>query len=55
MLAVTECIVTESGCKYPLDRAKLVRTRPYAVSNEVTSAEATLTVEGIAILVTSCF
>lgn len=54
VLAVTECIVTESGCKYPLDRAKLVRTRPYAVSNEVTSSEATLTVEGTAILVTSC-
>ncbi len=53
VFAVSECIVTESGCKYPLDRARLVRRYPYAVSNEVTSDEATLTVDGTAILVLS--
>lgn len=53
IFALDRCVVTESGCKYPLNRATLVRERPYALSNEVTSDEATLTVEGAAILVTS--
>lgn len=53
IFALDECVVTESGCKYPLKSAKLVRERPYALSNEVTSDEAVLTVAGSAILVTS--
>ena len=53
IFAVSKCTVTESGCKYPLNNATLVRERPYALSNEVTADEATLTVEGTAILVTS--
>ena len=53
IFAVSKCTVTESGCKYPLNNATLVRERPYALSNEVTGSEATLTVEGTAILVTS--
>lgn len=53
IFAVSECFVTESGCKYPLNDAKLVRERPYALSNEVTADEAVLTVRGKAILVTS--
>lgn len=53
IFALDQCIVTESGCKYPLNRATLVRQRPYAVSNEVTAEYATVTVEGAALLVTS--
>lgn len=53
VFALSECTVTESGCKYPLKEATLVRRRPYAVSNEVTDGEAVVTVRGAAILVTS--
>jgi len=53
IFAVDECTVTESGCKYPLSNAKLVRERPYALSNEVTADEATVAIRGTAILVTS--
>ena len=53
VFALEECTVTETGCKYPLNRANLVRQRPYAVSNEVVGEYATVTVEGAAILVTS--
>ena len=53
VFALDTCVVTLTGCKYPLDRARLVRQMPYAVSNEVTGEYAVVTVEGIAILVMS--
>lgn len=53
IFALDSCIVTESGCKYPLDHAKLVRQMPYAVSNEVVGDYASVTVDGAAILVLS--
>ena len=53
VFALDKCIVTESGCKYPLNRATLIRERPYAVSNEVKDDAAIITVEGVALLVTS--
>lgn len=53
VFALDTCVVTQTGCKYPLDRAQLVRQMPYAVSNEVTGEYATIDVEGIAILVMS--
>ncbi len=53
IFALDKCIVTETGCKYPLNKAVLVRQRPYAVSNEVDGECAVVTVEGAALLVTS--
>ena len=53
IFAVDECRVTESGCKYPLDEATLVRSLPYALSNEVTSDMAVVSVKGRAIFVLS--
>lgn len=53
VFALDSCVVTESGCKYPLNRATLIRQRPYALSNEVTGENAVVTVEGTALLVTS--
>lgn len=53
IFALDRCIVTETGCKYPLNRATLVRQRPYAVSNEAVGEYAVITVEGAALLVTS--
>lgn len=53
IFALDRCIVTETGCKYPLNRAALVRQRPYAVSNEAVGEYAVITVEGAALLVTS--
>lgn len=53
IFALDTCVVTESGCKYPLNRATLVRQRPYALSNEVTAEYAAVTVQGAALLVTS--
>ena len=53
IFALDNCTVTETGCTYPLNRATLVRRRPYAVSNEVVGEYAAVTVEGAALLVTS--
>jgi len=53
VFALDQCVVTLSGCKYPLNRATLIRRRPYALSNEVTGEYAAVQVEGIALLVTS--
>ncbi len=53
VFALDTCVVTQTGCKYPLDRAQLIRQMPYAVSNEVVGEYATVSVEGIAILVLS--
>ncbi len=53
VFALDECVITETGCKYPLSQATLVRQRPYAVSNEVVGDGALITVSGTALLVTS--
>ena len=53
VFALDSCIVTLTGCKYPLDCVRLVRQMPYAVSNEVVGEYATVRVDGVAILVTS--
>ncbi|MBR5253082.1 MAG: thiamine diphosphokinase [Clostridia bacterium] len=53
VFALDECKITEHGCKYPLTDARLIRQRPYALSNEVVGEYATITVEGAALLVTS--
>ena len=53
VFALDTCVATLTGCKYPLERARLVRQLPYAVSNEVTGEYAAVTVEGAAILVMS--
>jgi len=53
VFALDKCVITETGCKYPLNRATLVRQRPFAVSNEVVGDCAVITVEGTALLVTS--
>lgn len=50
VFAVDECTVSLSGCKYPLEKYRLVRTNPFAVSNEVTEDFATVKVFGTAIL-----
>ncbi len=53
VFALDKCVITESDCKYPLNRASLERRRPYGVSNEAISDQAKVTVEGVALLVTS--
>ncbi len=53
VFALDTCVVTQTGCKYPLDCARLVRQMPYAVSNEVVGEYATVSVDGAAILVMS--
>ena len=53
IFALDSCVISETGCKYPLNRATLIRQRPYAVSNEVVGECAVVTVEGSALLVMS--
>ncbi len=53
ILALDDCTVSATGCKYPLDSSPLRRTLPYAVSNEVTSEFAELTVKGHAVVTVS--
>lgn len=51
LFSLGECIVTLSGCKYPLNEYILTRANPsFAVSNEVTGEAANVTVQGKAIL-----
>lgn len=51
MSLTDSCVVTLSGCKYPLAEATLRRELPYAVSNEVLpGASATVTVHGTAVV-----
>ena len=51
MSLTDSCVVTLSGCKYPLAEATLRREMPYAVSNEVLpGASATVTVQGTAVV-----
>lgn len=53
VFALDSCVVTLTGCKYPLDCVRLIRQMPYAVSNEVVGEYAAVRVDGVAILVTS--
>ena len=48
-----ECRVTETGCRYPLRDHALLRSDPFAVSNEVRGEKATVTVEGKAVIISS--
>ncbi len=50
VFALDTCIVSLSGCKYPLKEFILERTTPFAVSNEVTDEYAKISVKGKAIL-----
>ncbi len=50
LFALDSAHVTLEGCKYPLDNALLSRDNPYAVSNEITTAKATISVSGGAVL-----
>lgn len=47
LLSPDRCTVTVTGCKYPLENATLIRTCPYAVSNEISDDApfATLTIQ----------
>ncbi len=51
VLALEDSVVTLTGCKYPLHKADLIRSNPFAVSNEVTSEEAKIIVSGKALVV----
>jgi thiamine pyrophosphokinase len=46
LFALEDASVTITGCKYPLTDAPLVRTLPYAVSNEITADTAKISVSG---------
>lgn len=50
LIALEPATVSVSGCKYPLHNASLIRTEPYAVSNEITDDTAQITVSGGAVL-----
>lgn len=52
--ALDDCVVTLSGCKYPLTNAPLRRDLPYAVSNEVLPGEtASVILRGTAVVIES--
>ena len=53
ILALEDSVVSAVGCKYPLDKATLTRTHPYAVSNEITDDYAEITVKGRVIITVS--
>ena len=53
VLALEDCVVTLSGCKYPLEGARLTRGLPYAVSNEVTGNVAKIKIRGKALIIES--
>ena len=53
ILALNDCIITSTGCKYPLTEAPLLRAHPYGVSNEVTDSFAEINVKGHAIITVS--
>ncbi len=44
--ALETCVITETGCKYPLYNAELRRDLPYAVSNEITGEYSEITISG---------
>lgn len=54
VFALDTCVVTLTGCKYPLHAATLRRDLPYAVSNEVLpGGTATIEVSGVAVVMES--
>lgn len=53
VIALEDSVVSISGCKYPLDKAHLTRTEPYAVSNEIIGDHATIEVIGEVIITES--
>ena len=54
VFALDTCVVTLTGCKYPLHTATLRRDLPYAVSNEVLpGGTAVVTVSGVAVVMES--
>lgn len=55
ILALEDCRVTMTGCKYPLDDKILTRTNPYAVSNEISSDAAYISVKGTAVIAETGF
>lgn len=52
ILAIEDSVVSADGCKYPLSEHKLIRQRPYAVSNEVVGDRATVTVHSGKVIIT---
>ncbi len=53
-LALNRCVISVSGCVYPLDHEELLRTNAYAVSNETLPDGATVTChEGKLLLIRS--
>lgn len=53
LFALDSCVVTASGCEYPLTDYTLTRKNSFAVSNEITAAAATVTVRGKVLLAQS--
>lgn len=51
ILSLSTSTVSVSGCRYPLTNAKIKRTNPYAVSNEITTQTAEITVSGAPIII----
>lgn len=51
VLSLGRSVVSEVGCRYPLMERELVRSDPFAVSNEVTGDEAAVTASGDTVLV----
>lgn len=50
LFALDDATVTETGCKYPLQNARLTRAYPYALSNEISEKEAIISVRGGCVL-----
>ena len=53
LFALDICVVTATGCEYPLSDYTLERKNSFAVSNEITSEAATVTVRGKVLLAQS--
>ena len=54
VFALDTCVVTLTGCKYPLHTATLRRDLPYAVSNEVLpGGTAVVEISGVAVVMES--
>lgn len=53
IVALEDSVVTATGCRYPMDKAILRRTEPYAVSNEVICDETYVTADGCVIIAES--
>lgn len=55
ILALEDCRVTMTGCKYPLEDKILTRTNPYAVSNEISTDAAYISIRGTAVIAETGF